>query len=736
MYDATKEEVQPLLYPSLEDVEAISYGDALSPTGRSMLNTQKSMVTRASSLITTTRIFALAAAMIIAVLGTSFLDPKSFEHPVHDFDIIDKHDCRLECESRITRKGWHADCDKAVFKVKHEKALSKSRSAPIVNIKKAECTFEIYPPWWAPYLVIDIALISIIAILGGMPADIVFLVDCLFFGLMKVICASCGLEGFASGAVLTIGALMAAGAAIEEIGWLDVVLGAVMGSSGSMTMGLLRMMFAGAAMSMVLPNAALLLLFSPVLSSWCTQQNFPKRKFFAPLGIALQLGGQATLLGSATPMVAKSILDPKVYNLGMFDLTPVGLATALPMIFACALAVPLLPDGTAEHVSNDADDASAQQPSGYGLAFVIQAGAGYDGADAQDVCDQLRRIEGVVSAEAEAQGALSAGSRILCWCTGEGVTCLRRYSAADMVLVNHDDLMLLGTHRRKRHLYEAVVHDDSPLVGVPFNVSTMMLKYRGCLVTIRSKIDLGASIVPGDILLLEAEDAAITSNVWAQSFSMVKMVPGSSPSRMGTGAKDTLRAVFVVLGFAGMVVAIAMGVDTTLAAFSLVAFYLAIDALSVEQMFGAIKFRGLLIIVGCMGLAKALQEAGVAHMMVRKLLQAARPLGSHGIRAAIYILGAGLSTLVSKTATIAILTPMLPEIARDANVSVQSMVWTAIFAAGACYITPFGEPATIFIMKDGGYSFGDLAKYGLPLQIIHGVVTVALVALFCDVLKL
>merc|ERR1719433_2321063 len=80
---------------------------------------------QASNLITTTRMLVLAAAIIIVVLGTTFLAPKSYDHPVNDFDVIDEHDCRLECESRIAKQGWDGDCDKAVFTVKEEKPQSK-----------------------------------------------------------------------------------------------------------------------------------------------------------------------------------------------------------------------------------------------------------------------------------------------------------------------------------------------------------------------------------------------------------------------------------------------------------------------------------------------------------------------------------------------------------------------------------------------------------------------------------
>lgn len=523
-------------------------------------------------------------------------------------------------------------------------------------------------------------------------------------------------------------------------------------------------------MSMFLPNAPMFLLISPIMVSWGRRLNFSKKKLLAPIGIALQVGGQCTVLGSAAPMVAKTLYPKSVYDLQMFELAPIGLATAAIMIIISILCLPLLPEDPTDeekavakeelpdlaflHACSEAgpspdsqfdDDEPAdaksskvsidsfQNPSKdfyFAAVFVKELGP-FEGSQPEATCIQLSRLPGVLEAipQGNMLSELSAGSQIVCRCTAEGVVNLRKERGLD--LDNIKDLMDLGKHRRKRHLYEGVVSASSPLIGEVTAAKTTMSENRSAMVAISGKLiqDEQTRVDEGDTILFEASDASLLSD-WQGSFSMLKAVPGSSPPRQGVKGIDHIRSVFVLTCFAAVVTGISLNmVSVSIGAGCVVILFLVCKVVSVDQAYDAIKGRALLIIVGSMGMASALQAAGIAHFLCNTIASLTLPYGPSTTRAAIYIVTAGLSQLVSKTCSIAIVGPMMPELADAVGVSVQSMVWLAIFAAGGCFITPFGEPASIFVMKDGEYTYGQFARYGIVLQIVHGVATVGLLRL-------
>merc|ERR1712232_803909 len=97
---------------------------------------------------------------------------------------------------------------------------------------------------------------------------------------------------------------------------------------------------------------------------------------------------------------------------------------------------------------------------------------------------------------------------------------------------------------------------------------------------------------------------------------------------------------------------------------------------------------------------------------------------------------------MNNSATIAIIGPMLVTMLLDSQMeseddqtaALKALTWVMVFAAGTCLTTPLGYQTNLMVMKDGGYSFGDFTKYGIPIQVLHMVATLALVYVFVDLL--
>lgn len=718
--------------------------------------------------LTLPRMVVVILGCLATIVGVSTLTAGEFHYTQQHFDVGSLADCKTVCNSK-----YYAQCETVKFTTTKQEAKpynyqmfdtqanGKTNKQDTMKLTRMMCTYEVFPVEWQPYFVSMVTILGIVMVVEGAPADIVFMCASILFGLVGIISANDVFAGLSGGAVVSIGLLMVIGAAISETGWLDIVVSQILGTSPLQVVGLSRMASASAVLSMFLPNAPLFMLVSPVVQSWARRFGFSKKKLLAPIGIALQVGGQCTMLGSSTPMVAKLLYPAAVYDLQMFGLTPIGGLTAIVMLIAAILFVPLLPGDEAEvHVCNHRAhrDASghegveleratpvlsnakpqAQKPipektkaSLYVITLVVDTGGIFDGLDAHDACAQISRFPGVLRTfpvNANAQ-KFAAGAKLVCNCMADGVVNLRK--CRGLTLDNVDDLHLLGPGRRHRFLYEAIVSHTSPLVGKQLDTTLFRNKYKSGVVAIRGKALSGSVIADGDTLLLEtAKENLKEDEPWNTCFSLLRLVPGSSPPR--SEKEDYGRCAFVFACFIAMVGVISADlVPTSLAAAAVVVVFLLFKVVSVDQVFDAIKSRALLIIAGSMGLASALQNAGVVTYLSNAITKAT--LGNVNLmRSAVYVLTATLSQIVSKPCTMAIVGPMLPAMAEDAGASLESFIFLGIFAAGACFITPFGEPASIFVVQDGEYSMADFGKYGIPLQIVHGIVTILLLTWFYD----
>merc|ERR1719191_2391856 len=68
------------------------------------------------------------------------------------------------------------------------------------------------------------------------------------------------------------------------------------------------------------------------------------------------------------------------------------------------------------------------------------------------------------------------------------------------------------------------------------------------------------------------------------------------------------------------------------------------------------------------------------------------------------------------------------------GLSVKSLLFSMVFGAGACFTTPLGYQTNMMVMKDGGYTFGDFLKFGIPIQLFHMSATVFFQWFFFDIL--
>jgi di/tricarboxylate transporter len=157
---------------------------------------------------------------------------------------------------------------------------------------------------------------------------------------------------------------------------------------------------------------------------------------------------------------------------------------------------------------------------------------------------------------------------------------------------------------------------------------------------------------------------------------------------------------------------------------------IASGALSQQEARDAIKWDVIVTIAAAFGLSKALQNSGVASFMAEQLVKlgTATNTGEIGLFVGVYLATFLISNVVTNNAAAALMFPIAAEAAAEANISLLKMSYLLMLGASASFMSPFGYQTNLMVYGPGGYVFKDFLNFGFPMQLVHLVVSVAVIA--------
>ena len=96
--------------------------------------------------------------------------------------------------------------------------------------------------------------------------------------------------------------------------------------------------------------------------------------------------------------------------------------------------------------------------------------------------------------------------------------------------------------------------------------------------------------------------------------------------------------------------------------------------------------------------------------------------------AALYFVTVIVTELITNNAAGVLMFPIAHRDCRDfAGVSFMPYVIAVMIAASCGFITPIGYQTNLMVYGPGGYRFMDFVRFGLPLNIICGIITLIIV---------
>ena len=605
---------------------------------------------------------------------------------------------------------------------------------------------------WEPILtgIMLVLMVGTMA-MGRFAPDIIMmgvLLVLLVFGILE---PQEAVQGFANQGVITVAMLYIVAAAMKETGAMSRITAVLIGRPKDELSAQVRLTLPVAVMSAFINNTPIVAMFLPTLAGVARRCRIAPSKLFMPLSFASILGGVCTLIGTSTNVITSKLLsdaqvtvdggpvtvDNPALKFGMFTLAKVGLPIAIfGVAYILIFGRKLLPDR-----ANPIEDAETHG-QGYHAALKVSPQSPIVGKTVEEA--NLRNLPGLFLSRIErADDSMVAvspkeiiqdGDVLVFVGQLESVVELQQikglvpattethgHRESDIEESEADD-----HYRPNLRIVEAVVSNNSSLVGLTIRQSGIRTRYGAVVVAVRRQGQqipgkLGEiRLRPGDTLLLEAPPGFSDRFGATGDFYLVN-------ERITPAALRHDRAWAAIAILALLVVLLSFSVFEPMTAAMLAAGLMVVTRCCTgPQARRGVDFQILTVIGASFGIGQAMINTGLAADISHAIVSVCSSMGPTGLLAAIYILTTLFTATMTNNAAAVLMFPIAIGIAIDQQYNPMPFIVAITVAASCEFSTPIGYQTNLMVMGPGGYRWLDYTKFGGPLTILCGVICVVL----------
>lgn len=596
-----------------------------------------------------------------------------------------------------------------------------------------------------------LSLLAIAVVLfatGKVRMDAIALMVIVAFVLSGTLTLNEAFSGFSDPNVILIAALFIIGDGLVRTGvatkmgaWLVSVAG------NSETKMLIYLMLTVAGLGAFMSSTGVVAIFIPVVLSVSARMNTSPSRLMMPLSFAGLISGMMTLVATPPNLVVNSeLLREGLHGFSFFSVTPIGLVVLILGI-AYMLAVRFMLKTDNGDSARDGRKRSTFRDlireyhlTGRARRLAIRPGSPMIGQRLDDLKLRERYCANVIGVErwrrfrrviVNVNGVSEFRARdVLLIDMSASDVDLRQFCGEQML----EPMVLRGEYFADQALdvgmAEVALIPDSEMIGK--TVREIAFRTRFGLNIVGMKRDgkaMDGSVVDeplqlGDILLVVGNWRQIALLAKrGRDFVVLNMpveVDDASPAH-----SQAPHAIFcLVLMVALMLTDEIPNPIAAIIACLLMGKFRCINA---ESAYKAIHWPSIILIVGMMPFALALQKTGGVDLVVKGLMDVAGGEGPYLMLGCLFMMCAAIGLFISNTATAVLMAPIALAAAKSMGVSPYPFAMVVAMAASAAFMTPVSSPVNTLVLGPGKYSFSDFVKIGVPFTILVMVVCVLLI---------
>ncbi|MEM9283976.1 MAG: SLC13 family permease [Verrucomicrobiota bacterium] len=574
--------------------------------------------------------------------------------------------------------------------------------------------------WQQIFTVGVVVLVFIVLIKEWISPDLAAMGAFLSLVLVGVLSPPDALDVFGSSAPITVAAMFVMSAVLERTGLIELLASrfeALAGNNPARVMIVLLLLVA--FLSAFVNNTPVVVVFLPIVLAHCRKFDLKASRFLIPLSYAAIVGGTCTIVGTSTNLIASGIAaDSGMTPFGMFEVSKLG------VLFVCAAILYLvlggwrlipdrvtlstLFDGEASHEFLTQVYVSPDSPL-IGKRFTDTPLAKQRSLRVIEVIREGRPLSVPLN-----ELVFDASDQLVLKTRASGVVELSETTGLD--LLPEGELGLDHVRTESAVLMEGIVGPGSRLAGNSlkelnfrqrFGVVILAVHRRG--VNLRDRFE-DVKLAFGDTLLVEGPVDRMN-----ELFNEKDFVNLSKPKERPIRRTKAPIAIGALLLF--MIGGAFAPAYIPILALVAVVVTLSTRCIDPDEAYQAVEWKVIFMIFGMLGLGIGLEKTGLARILAEAAADAFRDFGPFAVLAALYLLSAVLTELISNNAVAALLTPIAIGIAAELKVDARPFVVAVMFASSASFVTPIGYQTNTYVYGAGGYKFADFSRVGLPLAI-------------------
>ena len=459
------------------------------------------------------------------------------------------------------------------------------------------------------------------------------------------------------------------------------------------------------------------------------------------MSFATIFGGMCTLIGTSTNLVVHGlILENGYQGFSMFELGKVGVFIGvLGTIYMSIAGNKLLPGKKILFNTR-----SSTEYKDYSYDLIIPRNSSLVGLEIKN--GRLKELKNLLVRNIERDGKIIETKKgTFTILANDKILVAGKSDRLNYILAN-DNVRLSGIDlvknipKKNLKQYEAVISPRFPGVGKTIPEFNFYEHYQAVVLAIhrngeRITSNLGSlKLKTGDNLVLLTTEKFIEN--WGDSkiFYLTSYIRDYRTT--GTFWKKWLAFIVLMLMIIGTTVGKFIespsGISFDMFYFAAIAAVLLVwmKILPHQKYTKAISWDVLITIACAFAISKAMQNSGTAESIARTTINSARGFGPIGVLAALYIITAIFTEIITNNAAAALVFPIALSAAQQLQVDPKPFFVTIAIAASASFSTPIGYQTNLIVQAIGNYSFKDYLKIGLPLNLLSFILALLLIPFF------